>query len=77
MIGWLLNVLGALSQFLNSFWGGDRDQSFSSRSWEAKISGRWWGGIAVAVVDALFWFQPDHCRRAYESDSERTYTPDN
>lgn len=73
MTRWALNVLAAWSQFWNAVWGGDRDQSFSSRSYEAMLAGKWWGKVAVAVVNRLFWWEPDHCRRAYGSDDERTY----
>lgn len=68
-----LNVLAAWSQFWNAIWGGHRDQSFSARAYEASLMDRRWGVIAVALIDRLFWFQPDHCRRAFLADDERTY----
>ncbi|WP_066519744.1 hypothetical protein [Sphingobium cloacae] len=70
---WAFNLLGAWSQFWNAFWGGNRDQSFSSRSFEAAMLGRPWGRWAVRIIDGLFWFQPNHCARAFFSDGERTY----
>lgn len=73
MTRWALNVLAAWSQMWNAFWGGHRDQSFSSRSYEAMLAGKWWGKIAVVVVNRLFWWEQDHCRRAFLSDDERTY----
>lgn len=74
MTRWALNVLAAWSQFWNAIWGGHRDQSFSSRSYEAKLLGKRWGRIAVPIVNAVFFWEPDHCRRAYLSDNERTYS---
>lgn len=68
---WFLNMASAFSQFWNAFWGGDRDQTFSSRSWEAKQAGKWYGRYAVAFVDLLFG--KGHCEAAYQSDDERTY----
>lgn len=68
---WANSVLAAWSQFWNAVWGGNRDQSFSSRSYEARLVGRWWGRIAVPVID--FVLGKGHCSVAYYSDDERTY----
>ncbi|WP_299307802.1 hypothetical protein [uncultured Croceicoccus sp.] len=73
MTRWLVSVCGAWSQFWNAVWRGNRDQTFSGRSWEAKLRGIWWGRFAVATIDALFFFEPDHCRVSFESDDEPTY----
>lgn len=73
MKAWAFNVIAAWSQFWNAFWGGNRDQSFSSRSYEARLLGKWWGYIAVPVVNALF-LNRNHCEEAYRSDDERTYS---
>ena len=70
---YLVNVIASWSQFWNAFWGGNRDQSFSSRSYEAFITGRTWGRFAVLFVNLLF-LDPLHCPSAYHSDDERTYT---
>lgn len=76
MKNYILNVLGALTQGLNTILGGDRDQSFSSRSYEAMLTGKWWGRAAVTIIDALFYpFDgKGHCEQSYNSDTERTYT---
>lgn len=73
MKAWAVNVGAAWSQFWNAVWGGNRDQSFCSRSYEAKLAGKRWAIVAVAVLDVLFFFQPDHCATAFHSDDERTY----
>lgn len=68
---WFISVTAAFSQLLNATTGGNRDQSFSSRSWEAKTVGRPWGPLSVAFVDLLFG--TGHCEGAFNSDNERTY----
>jgi hypothetical protein len=73
---YLIGVLGALTQLLNALLGGDRDQSFSSRSFEARLTGKAWGYLAVPLGDLLFFWQPFHCLNAYLSDTERTYQND-
>lgn len=72
MGAWFTSVTAAWSQFWNAFWGGNRDQSYSSRSWEAKVTGRWWGPYSVRLIDLLFG--KGHCEGAFNSDDERTYT---
>lgn len=76
-------VLAAGSQFLNALTAGNRDQTFSSRSYEAAVVERkwlWWiPYLAINGVYALgqvILRQPvtDHCKEAYEFDSERTYS---
>lgn len=67
----------AWSQFWNAVFGGNPDQSFSSRSWEAMRLGIWWGCEAVRLIDfgfLLFAGERDHCWNAYQSDDERTYS---
>lgn len=73
---YIINVLGTLTQGLNSLLGGNRDQSFSSRTYEAFVAGKRWGRIVLPLIDTLFypfggW---GHCARAYTSDTERTYS---
>lgn len=68
---YITSIAGAWSQLWNAIWGGNRDQSFSSRSYEARLTGRLWGHLAVPMIDAVFY--KGHCRDAYYSDDERTY----
>lgn len=71
---WAFNLAVAWTQGWNAFWGGNPDQTFSGRSWEARSEGKLWGYIAVAVIDTLFFWQEDHCRMSFLRDeSEKTY----
>ncbi|QQN73165.1 hypothetical protein [Croceicoccus sp. YJ47] len=74
MTRWIVAICGAWSQLWNAIWFGNRDQTFSARSWEARQAGRRWGAVAVAMIDTLFFWEPDHCRRSFESDDEPTYS---
>lgn len=40
--------------------------TISARSWAAKLKGKAWGAIAVALIDRLF--HPGHCREAWEGE---------
>ena len=66
-------ILVALDQLMNTFFGGYADETISSRSHRAYVSGkRKW---TRNVVNALFFWQKDHCKEAYESEIERSQLP--
>jgi hypothetical protein len=68
---YVLRVLSMLTQGLNTLLGGNEDQSFSSRSFEARSVGRPWARAAVPLLDLVFG--KNHCERSFNSDTERTY----
>jgi len=59
-------VLIALDQLANAVFGGHPDETISSRAyrWELKGKRTW----PRKVIDALFFFDPDHCKESYESE---------
>jgi hypothetical protein len=67
-------LTAAFSQLFNAFLAGNRDQSFSSRSFEGEQAGVWWCKLSRPMVDMLLFWQPNHCYNAYHSDNERTYS---
>jgi hypothetical protein len=69
---YLINCGGTLTQGLNTLLGGNRDQSFCSRAYEAKLLGKWWPKAIIPPLELIFG--KGHCERAYFSDTERTYS---
>lgn len=71
---WRYRISG-FDQYVNSLiGGGNNDQTFSARCWEAenKIGGRW--VIIRKVVDMIFWFEKYHCHKSFWVDPlEQTY----
>jgi hypothetical protein len=67
------SITAAFSQLLNAALAGNRDQSFSSRSFEGAIKGVKWCKVSRLLVDTLFFWEEDHCMKAFLSDDERTY----
>lgn len=66
-------VLLAIDQLVNTIFGGYADESISSRSHRAYVSGkRKW---TRNLINALFFWQIDHCKEAYESEIERSQLP--
>lgn len=66
-------VLIALDQLVNTWFGGMADETLSSRAHRLGISGqnKW----AYKVINALFFWQEDHCKEAYESELDRLHLP--
>jgi hypothetical protein len=44
------------------------DETISSCVGRHAVAQKKWALIAEKVINALFWFQPDHCRNAIEWD---------
>ena len=69
-----LQVLIALDQLVNTFFGGMADETMSSRAHRLKVErGRKWVSV---VINGLFFWQKDHCREAYESELKRAHLPE-
>lgn len=63
---WALNVLIGVDQLGNAILGGSPDDTISSRCWKARVKGKRWGLIAVALIDGVFG--RGHCENAVELD---------
>lgn len=70
---WHIGV--ALTQLLNTLLGGWPDESTSSRLWRLEQQGVVRAGAFRRLVDRLFWWQPGHCRLAYEAERRRYQFP--
>lgn len=69
-----LQVLIALDQFVNTLLWGYADETLSARAYrhaEIKKDRRW----PMVIINALFFWQEEHCKRAYESEIERAQLP--
>lgn len=66
-------ILVAVDQLANTLLGGMADETLSARAWRHHLDGsRDWPRV---IIDALFFWQTDHCRTAYESEVERRQLP--
>ena len=72
----LKQVLIAIDQLLNTFIGGMADESISARAYrnDSKTGKRRWR-IARRVIDALFFWETNHCLHAYLSEIDRRQYP--
>ena len=67
----VLNLLIAVDQLLYviiTLGHGHPDETMSAAAWRLEQEGRWQGKVFRPLLDWLFWFDPMHCMRAYESE---------
>lgn len=68
------NVLIALDQLANACLGGWPDETLSCRAYRLHRQTRMWA-LTCRGINALFFWQPDHCRAAFESEQTRRHLP--
>lgn len=68
-----LQILIGFDQLMNALAGGWADETLSSRAyrWSRNAQRHW----PRKLIDALFFWQPNHCRAAYESEKKRNHLP--
>ncbi|WP_424408111.1 DNA helicase UvrD [Pasteurella sp. PK-2025] len=75
---WLYNVIIAIDQLVNAILGGWADETLSSRAYrgamlEKQPRKRW--RVIYRLIEALFFFEKNHCKTAYESELNRKQYP--
>jgi len=69
-------ILIAFDQFLNALlFGGWADETMSSAAWRMEQDGYFWGRFVRPLIDTLFFFQPNHCQKSFESERLRNQLP--
>jgi len=63
MMDYIAHFLSALSQLCNALIGGHSNESISGRSYRE-------GWALATVINAIFFWQSNHCRGAYHKDVE-------
>lgn len=74
----LLNLLVALDQLawvILSLGNGSPDETISAAAWRMEMQGKLAGRVLRPLIDALFWFDPDHCRKSYISEFKKLQLP--
>ena len=67
---YITNVLIGFDQFINTIFLGFPDETISSRAWRCKDVSSFWK-VMHSLINKLFFFQKDHCHKAYLSELER------
>ena len=74
----MLNIGIAVDQLayvLLTLGAGSPDETLSAAAWRWEQSGKLAGRVLRPLIDALFWFDPDHCRTAFESERDGRHLP--
>jgi len=64
-VNYLWNILISIDQFFNTLFGGNPDETISSRAGKARRNGKKWGKVLCTVLDKI---DPDHCNKSIEED---------
>lgn len=64
----LKQIAIAIDQLLNALLGGMADETLSARAHRT-------GSVLEPLIDALFFWQADHCFESYISEKERKQLP--
>lgn len=70
---YLKQVLIAFDQLINALLGGWADESLSAHAWRQHLEGK--RNWPYLLIDAILFFDGNHCRTSYESELERTQLP--
>lgn len=70
----IMQVLIALDQLANTVFNGYADETLSSRAHRRQHKNRFWK-YGRKFIDALFFWQKDHCYNAYLSEQKRKHLP--
>lgn len=70
---YILRVLIAIDQLVNTLFGGLPDETISAKLWRKRESQPY--KTLRIIVDGVFWFDPEHCKTSYESEIKRKYLP--
>lgn len=69
----IFEVLVAADQLLNAILGGWADETMSARCWRLR-DGKPYCWLRP-TIDRIFFWQPNHCQDAYESEQVRAQLP--
>ena len=69
----MIQILIALDQLFNALLLGMADETLSARAFRREIQGS--PGRARRLIDALFFWQPNHCFHSWRSEFERRQLP--
>lgn len=72
MTTYVMKVLIAFDQLANAVRGGHPDETLSAAAHRRHVAGKsGWRNL----INALFWWQEDHCRDAHTSELQRKQLP--
>ncbi len=74
---YLLNNAIAFDQQVNTLLGGEPDETLSARAYRTEQQGKLFGRLFRPLIDALFFFDKNHCQKAYNAEFRSLQLPKN
>lgn len=72
---WTLREIAiGIDQLLNTIARGWADETLSARAWRMHEQTAAWA-LTRRIIDGIFFWQPHHCKSAYESEQDRKQLP--
>lgn len=75
MAKYFVNILISLDQLLTSLLGGWPDETLSSYAYRLEAQNKFFGRIFRPLIDAIFFWQDNHCEQALIEERLRLQTP--
>lgn len=70
----LKNIAIAFDQLINTLLGSQPDETLSAKAWRMRLVSKPWK-VAQVVIDAIFFWQNEHCKQSYAAEFERKQLP--
>lgn len=70
----IMQVLIAIDQLANTIFNGYADETLSSRAYRRQHKNKFWKYGRI-FIDSLFFWQKEHCYKAYLSELNRKHLP--
>lgn len=75
----LRNILIAFDQLiyvlLTLGWGMP-DETMSSAAWRSEQTGKVLGSFFRPLIDRMFWYEPNHCKKSFDAERRRSQLPE-
>ena len=75
MWAYILANLIAIDQLANTLLAGSPDETLSARAYRTEQQGKVFGRFFRPLIDGLFFFDPSHCRNAYNAEFHKLQLP--
>ena len=70
-----MQIAIAVDQLANTLLAGMSDETLSARAYRHRLVSTKWRMTQIAI-DALFFWQLEHCKQSYFAEFERKHLPD-
>ena len=70
-----MRALVVLDRCVNVLLAGDYNETLSARAWRMQVKRQPYWGWTAAMIDGLFFWQPNHCQRQFDAEQAARANP--